>query len=100
MIFFPAEGKNKFLLTRLTVNFRAKKKNDGRDLKNNRRHRFLKTFIPYHSRYQLLNQEATVGHHCSMRKYHLPHLGIGKDHGSQLDAVLFVECYVSARACL
>lgn len=26
MIFFPAEEKNKFLLTQLTVNFRVKKK--------------------------------------------------------------------------
>lgn len=99
MIFFPAEGKNKFLLTQLTVNFRVKK-NDGRYLKNNWRQHFLKTFIPYHSRYQLLNQEATICHYCSMCKYHLPHLGIGKDHSSQLDAVLFVECHISARGCL
>lgn len=96
MIFFSAEEKNKFSLTKLT----ELKKIDGRYLKNNWRHHFLKTFISYHSRYQVLNQEASIRHHCSVCKYHLPHLGICKDHSSQLDVVLFVECHNSTRGCL
>lgn len=69
--FFPAEKKNKFILIQLTVNFRIKKKNGGRCLKNNSRPHFLSPFISYHSRYQLSNQDATVCHRCSMCKYHL-----------------------------
>lgn len=68
LFFFPAEKKNRFLLIQLTVNFRIKKKG-GRSLKNNSRPHFLKTFISYHSRYQLSNQDATVCHCCSMCKY-------------------------------
>lgn len=65
------------------------------------RHHFLKIFIPYHCRYQLSNQgaTATVCHHHSMCKYHLPLLGICKDHRSRLDAVLFVECHIFTRGC-
>lgn len=90
MIFFSAKEKNKFLLTELTINFRVQKK-DGRYLKNKSRHHFLKIFIPYPSRYQPSNQEATVCHHCSMCKYHLPSPGICKYHSSQFDAILFLN---------
>lgn len=86
------------MLTQLTVKFTVKKK-DGSYLKNNKAS-FLKDLYSISLQIPTFTLEATVGHHGSMCKYHLPHRGICKDHSSRLDAGLFVECHISTRGCL